>query len=118
MDFYNRVKGGGPWDYKLLDAEGLRLTGRSKYEEFGNFNFGATGAAERIPTGALLRGAGLVQQQDPNPDVRALGQGVAVNSWSEIFSNKGTYPYGDQPSDSAAIQRGVDYYNCRHAHPR
>ncbi len=50
MDFYNRVKGGGPWDYKLLDAEGLRLTGRSRYEEFGNFNFGATGAAERIPT--------------------------------------------------------------------
>lgn len=117
MDFYRRVKGGGPWDYKLLDAEGIRTKGRSKYEEFGNFLFGATGAALGYPTGVLLRGAGLAQQQDANPAVRAKGEGVAVSSWLEILSNKGIYPYGDERADSEAIQRGVEYADCRRAHP-
>jgi hypothetical protein len=35
MDFYNRVKSGGQWDYKQLDKEGIRQNGISKYDEFG-----------------------------------------------------------------------------------
>src|SRR5437660_2021823 len=45
MDSYNRVKSNGPWDYKRLDPAGIKNNGISKYDEFGNFNFGATGAA-------------------------------------------------------------------------
>lgn len=33
MEFFEAVKTGGEWDYKQLDP---------KYENFGNFNFGAT----------------------------------------------------------------------------
>ena len=118
MDFYNRVKTNGPWDYKQLDKEGIRQNGISKYDEFGNFNFGATGAAERIPEGALLRAAGLAQQSDPDPATRAAGSGVAVSGWPEIFSNRGEAPFGDKPQDQEAIKRGIEYFDCRKAHPR
>jgi len=89
MDFYNRVKSNGPWDYKRLDPAGIKNNWISKYDEFGNFNFGATGAAERIPEGALLRAAGLAQQNDPDPATRAAGRGVPISGWANIFSNTG-----------------------------
>ena len=100
------------------DPEGIRINGISKYDEFGNFNFGATGAAERIPEGALLRAAGRAQQDDPDPNVRAAGKGVAVPRWIDIFSNKGEAPYGDKPQDQVAIKRGIAYFDCRRVHPR
>jgi Bacterial toxin 44 len=43
--FYELVKSGGPWDYKLQDKETRDYGRRSRYEDFGNFNFGATGTA-------------------------------------------------------------------------
>ena len=51
--FYNQVKNKGPWDYKQRGSE---------YEDFGNFNYGATGAAAGIPDQILLRAAGWAQQ--------------------------------------------------------
>jgi RHS repeat-associated protein len=49
FSWYSFVKNEGPWDFKQWDK---------KYEDFGNFNFGATGTALGIPPEILLRGAG------------------------------------------------------------
>jgi hypothetical protein len=47
--FRSQVTDFGPWDYKRQD---------SKYEDFGNFNYGATGAAFGFSEDTLLRMAG------------------------------------------------------------
>lgn len=94
--FLNQVKPGGAWDYKLQG---------SQYEDFGNFNFGAVGAALGIPLDTLLRGAGLVQvltdgrRTIQNPEARRIGKG----------SPFGAPPYGDDSKDQEQIQRGIDY---------
>src|SRR5262249_55676157 len=43
-----------PWDYKRYPPAG-------KYDDFGNFNFGATGAAAGFSEEVLLRGAGALK---------------------------------------------------------
>ena len=48
--FYHQVRLRGPWDYKN--------TINKCYENFGNFNYGATGTAAGIPAEILLRAAG------------------------------------------------------------
>ncbi|MDX6575661.1 MAG: hypothetical protein QOE96_1614 [Blastocatellia bacterium] len=48
--FFDHVRTGGDWDYKNVDHQ---------FDYAGNFNYGATGAALRIPIDLLLRGAGL-----------------------------------------------------------
>ena len=116
MAFYDNVKDGGKWDFKLRDQESIRAGRRSKYEEFGNFAFGMTGAAFNFTEGALLRGAGYAQQQ--NPTSRSVGQGTAVGGWSEIFGDGGVAPFGDEPSDAEAIKNGVAYHECRKQHPK
>ena len=52
-EWYRLVKGGGKWDYKVEDV---------KWEAFGNFNYGATGAAQGFPIEILLRAAGAVSR--------------------------------------------------------
>ena len=52
--FYDKVRNSGDWDYKQLDT---------KHESFGNFNFGATGAAFGFSEETLLRMAGWAQTQ-------------------------------------------------------
>lgn len=48
--FYQMVRNHGPWDYKQ---------GRAEYANFGNFHYGAVGAAAGIPEGILLQGQAL-----------------------------------------------------------
>jgi Bacterial toxin 44 len=55
--FHDQVNNGGPWDYKRLNSE---------YEDFGNFNYGATGKAAGFSEATLLRAAGWKQVQDKN----------------------------------------------------
>ena len=88
--FYNQVRNGGPWDYKQSG---------SKYEDFGNFNFGATGSAFGFPSGVLKRGAGWANQR-ADPTRTALG------------SPYGRYPYGDAPQDQDQIDKGIIYCEC------
>jgi hypothetical protein len=52
--FYNKVRSRGPWDYKQLNQQ---------YQDFGNFNYGATGAAFGFSQDTLLRMAGWAQVQ-------------------------------------------------------
>jgi len=87
----NNVRPGGAQDYK---------TG-GDFEEFGNFNYGATGRAVGLSPETLLRGAGAAQimvERGYDP-----GFGTPL----------GGPPYGDDPRDQYWIQRGIEYYERR-----
>jgi RHS repeat-associated protein len=86
--WYYTVRNHGPWDYKQLGSE---------YEPFGNFNFGAAGAAWGIPLNVLQRGAGFAQQRAGTSDPR-------FGTWY------GGFPYGDDPNDQALITAGYLNY--------
>ena len=88
--FYKQVKNGSVWDYKQID---------SKYEDFGNFNFGATGSAFGFPAGVLKRGAGWANQ-------------IADPTRTGLGSPYGRYPYGDTPQDQDQIDKGINYCEC------
>src|SRR5262249_41354101 len=98
----------GPMDYKYLTTD-------MRYDDFGNFNYGAVGAAIRYSGDTLLRVAGWIQQRG---NYAYLGEGTPPSSFLDALSGVGgTYPYGDKPGDAVQIQNGVDYYNCRKEHP-
>ena len=86
--FYDRVRNKGPWDYKQLG---------SKYEDFGNFNYGACGKAVGIKREALKRAAGAAQR----------AAGTSKPEWGTPWGNP---PYGDEPKDQEMIQGGIEYY--------
>lgn len=89
------MKSGGPWDYKLRDP---------KYENFGNFNFGATGSACGIDSCTLQNEAGIAQQKDA--DTRGAGRGVPGG---RLNPGSGIPPYGDEPKDNEWIKNGIEY---------
>lgn len=67
-----------------------------RIEDFGNFNYGATGAALGLPDWMLYRVAGVKQVKDHWKD----GQ------HTKILID----PYGDDPRDADMIRRGIEYY--------
>ncbi len=75
------------WDYKQQG---------SSYAPFGNFNYGATGAAMGIPNDILLRLAGMAQWM----------AGTSKDEWGNPIWSE---PYGDDPADQAAILDGISY---------
>lgn len=85
--FYQKVRNGGPWDYKQFDPY---------WAEFGNFNFGATGTAAGIPAEILLMGAGYAQSS----------AGTSKPIWGKWYEEP---PYGDDPADQRAIREGIEY---------
>jgi len=87
-EFYDLVKPGGSWDYKL---------GGPEYEDFGNFHFGVVAAAYGIEEEVGLRGAGLVQMK----------QGHSKGDWGKPWEDP---PYGDDPRDQYWIKQGYRYY--------
>jgi len=100
-DFHSKVRNHGPWDYKqnrTLNDFGS-LDAASPFEDFGNFNFGATAATLGIPEGVALRGAGYAGQ-------RAVGNSLP----NSIRIALGHPPFGDDPADQIQIQLGHDYY--------
>ena len=88
--FYRQVRNKGPWDYKQRSP---------LYEDFGNFNFGATGCAFGFRGWVLRRGAGWANQS-ADPTRTGLG-----SPW-------GRYPYGDDAQDQSMINRGIAYCEC------
>ena len=88
--FYNQVRGKGPWDYKQKSR---------KYEDFGNFNFGATGTAFGLSKGILRRGAGWANQQ-------------ASSNRQHLGNPLGDYPYGDDYHDQVMIDNGINFCTC------
>jgi RHS repeat-associated protein len=89
--FYDQVRNHGPWDYKQQG---------SQYQDFGNFNYGATGSAFGFLDQILLRMAGYAQQQ----------AGTSLPGWNGPL---GGPPYGDDPADQVLIQQGIQYFKCR-----
>jgi hypothetical protein len=104
--FYEKVKPGGDWDYK---AQG------PQYENFGNFNYAATGAAAGIPESVLRRAAGAVQMYDAakrfvDPDNKRTFLSPSEASWNPSYGTPlGGWPYGDQPTDENQMDR-ANYY--------
>jgi hypothetical protein len=94
--FRDAVKNGGPWDYKQRAAE---------YQNFGNFNYGATGAAWGFAEETLKRQAGAAQ----------MAAGTSKREWQKRGGRNNSQllpPYGDDPIDQLWIQRGIDYARC------
>ena len=88
FEFYSAVDIGGKWDYKqILD----------RYEDFGNFNYGATGRAAGFTRDILLMMAGYAQ----------IKAGTTRPEWGTPESGP---PYGDDPKDQQQINRGINYY--------
>jgi RHS repeat-associated protein len=87
--FYNQVRNRAPWDFKQ----------QGPYEDFGNFNYGATGYMFGFPTFIVLRLAGWAQSR-------------AGTSRPEFGHWWGMAPYGDDPADQAQIRRGIQYAQC------
>ena len=99
--FYMQVRNRGPWDYKQIKTlNDFGALSPSPFEQFGNFNYGATGAAAGLPLQVLLRGAGWAQQRARTSDPR----------WGRWY---GSAPYGDDPRDQEQITAGYNYYENR-----
>ena len=86
--FKDHVRAGGDWDYKQQGGQ---------YENYGNFNYGAVGAALGIPDEVLLRMAGYAQYSDQTSNPK----------WGNPL---GGPPYGDDPKDQHWIKEGIRYY--------
>ena len=86
--FLNKVRPGGDWDYKQ---------GCSKWENFGNFNYGVVSAAYGIPLDTALWSGGVVQK----------GVGTSRDDWGSPWTGP---PYGDDPQDQYWIKQGYLYY--------
>jgi hypothetical protein len=99
--FYNQVNSRGPWDYKRRGAE---------YQNFGNFNYGATGAAMGFSEDTLLRMAGWQQIHNKNSNPAWGSNSGEILSFLGLG---GTAPFGDDPEDQIWISRGYKYYNKR-----
>lgn len=92
------VAAGNDWDYKR--------NGQDKYEDFGNFNYGAVGAAAGYSTDVLEHMAGWVQ---------APGTGSGEKSPSKLdarLGQGGIWPFGDELKDNRMIRLGIAYFNC------
>ncbi|WP_256662547.1 MULTISPECIES: polymorphic toxin type 44 domain-containing protein [unclassified Pseudomonas] len=83
--FYTKVRNKGEWDYKQRGRE---------FEEFGNFNYGATGTAAGLPEHVLLRAAGAAQS-------------IAGTSKEEFGKWWADSPYGDDSIDQIWIRAGI-----------
>lgn len=72
-----------------------------EYDDFGNFNYGATGAAMGIPLDLLLRGAGFAKWR------RYPGNDPYGRPWDRSGN------YGNQPDKNQQIINEFNWYkNC------
>jgi hypothetical protein len=87
--FRDMVGNKQPWDFKQQN---------SIYEDYGNYHYGAIGAALGIPDEVLLRAAGWASlSADP----------ARQDTWGHYL---GFAPYGDDPKDQEWIIKGINYY--------
>lgn len=94
--FANQVRENGEWDIKQHYPRNIDA------ENFGNFHYGATGAAMGLPLEVLTRAAGAVQEL---VDFRNGIYRPELDSWY------GDSPYGDEVRDQQWILSGYNYYH-------
>jgi hypothetical protein len=97
--FRNQVRNHGPWDYKQRGGQ---------YENFGNFNYGATARALGLSRYIILNEAGRAQ----------VAAGTSQAGWghpggSGMLPPIGTFPFGDDPMDQFWIIMGINYYDIK-----
>lgn len=99
--FIEMVKPKGLWDYKRRNPE---------YEDFGNFNFGATAKAFGFQEKWALQAAGIVQiyQHKARADFLDAKYTQALLDFKEAFKGP---PYGDEKRDQEMIRLGFRYYD-------
>jgi len=100
--FYGLVKTDGSWDYKQYGNE---------YRAFGNFNYGATGAALGFDDETLLNMSAYIDRRENFPeylDEELMGRRGAVRAFMGIdtYSPLDDNEWGDQEM----IERGIGYY--------
>ena len=98
--FIDMVKSKGPWDYKRIDMD---------YENFGNFNFGATALAFGFHEKLALQVAGLynVLTNKARQHWKDKEYQKAISDFSVSFQGP---PYGDDSRDQVMIKYGFQYY--------
>jgi RHS repeat-associated protein len=89
----NQVKPGGAWDYKLQTPDHIL------YDPYGNFTFGATGAALGFSLDQLLRGGGFVAQTTEHNLLSAI--------LKQLFGGE---LHGEAPWDAEVIKAGYTYF--------
>ena len=116
FNFVGLVRPNGRWDYKHRFGDA--------YFGFGNFNFGATGAAFGYSEALLERGAGLAQYPATwlaNAEIwklRTFNHDFRYNYQHTGPGNPLRGPtYGDVPDDNAMIKIGYDFYQAYVAAP-
>jgi len=87
--FKSQVQNHARWDFKRRGPE---------YENYGNFNYGATGSALGVPSEVLVRTAGWYQQK----------HGDAKSGEGHWWDREGAY--GDDPKDQFWIKLGISYF--------
>lgn len=99
--FIEMVKPKGLWDYKRRSPE---------YEDFGNFNFGATAKAFGFQEKWALQAAGIVQiyQHKARADFFDAKYTQVLLDFKEAFKGP---PYGDESRDQEMIKLGFRYYD-------
>ncbi len=98
--FIEMVRKDGPWDYKKIDT---------KYEDFGNFNYGATALAFGFQEKWALQAAGIVHvlTNTAQKDWKANEYKKSILDFGVSFQGP---PYGDDPDDQRMIKAGFRYY--------
>jgi RHS repeat-associated protein len=107
IDFHDKVRSGGEWDFKLRDKD------HTKYEDFGNYHFAVVGRAAGWSPDTLRKGAGAYSIYS--------GTSPEGSGWPWPF---GQPPYGDDFIDHAWINQGIKDFDsgywdarCSHACP-
>ena len=105
--FANQVRKFGPWDYNHSPRRTAEDIANSTYDAYGNFQYGATGAAAGFDLDTLQRAAGMVQER--KGDVK--GDGGQSGGFLGVFTGIGAKaPYGDKAVDQNIIRLGFQYY--------
>jgi hypothetical protein len=144
IQFYNKIRSGGDWDYKKdTDKQtGInpKFPGQSadQIQKFGNANFGYVGAAYGLPLWMLAQGAGLYQtfNQDETPKGPGPWRGLSQGAFATMDSGDhlpGVWDlpddqiralaaqgcqFGDNPDDTNEIIKGYDHYHAQHPSPQ
>lgn len=106
--YFSQVAPGGEYDYKGQVAKDSEYY--ENYAAFGNFNFGATGAARGYPEEVLLEGAGPVEAYERYQQGYGASYGLGEESDSGVFP---PLPKDyDTEGDQQQIMQGYDYYEC------
>jgi hypothetical protein len=102
----DKVRPEGDWDYKRLGEQ---------YQEFGNFNFGATAAELAIPYYIAQVGAGAVNIGSNIITMAEMifrkfrDQDVMLPDWWVNGIALLKWPYGDDVRDARSIQAGYAF---------